>query len=152
MRKCGTLAVLMIIIIFYSLKSDAREWMTDFKNAEASAKASEKFILLDFSGSDWCMWCMKLDKEVFSQNDFKSFAEDNLVCVLVDFPSAIKQTKKLKQQNMDLARKYGVKGYPTIIILTHDGKLVGKTGYIKGGARKYVQHLKEIIDGYKSRL
>ncbi len=146
----GILIVIMVMLC--CSKTEAKEWGTDFKKAAVVAKASDKYILLDFSGSDWCMWCMKLDKEVFSQNDFKNFVKDNLVCVLVDFPRAIKQTKKLKRQNKDLAQKYGVRGFPTIIILSPDGELVGKTGYEKGGARKYAQHLKEIIDEYKSRL
>ena len=134
MRKFGFVSILILIIVMlcYS-KTEAKEWRTDFKDAAAAAKASGKYILLDFSGSDWCGWCMKLEKEVFSQDAFKDFAEKNLVCVLVDFPHSIKQTKKLKQQNKDLAQKYGVKGFPTIIILSPDGKPVGKTGYLQGG-------------------
>ncbi len=139
---------MVIIVMLCCSKAEAKEWKTDFKNAAATAKASDKYMLLNFSGSDWCMWCMKLDKEVFSKNDFKNYAKDDLVCISVDFPRAIKQTKKLKQQNKDLARKYGVRGFPTIIILSPDSELVGKTGYREGGARKYVQHLKRIISEY----
>ncbi len=153
MRKCGFLGILMVIIVTlcYS-KTEAKEWTTDFKNASAAAKASGKYILLDFSGSDWCGWCKRLEKEVFSQDAFKDFAEKNLVCVLIDFPQAKKQPKELKQQNKDLARKYDIKGYPTIIILSPDGKPVGKTGYLQGGPWEYARHLKKIIDEYKSRL
>jgi thioredoxin-related protein len=102
--------------------------------------------MLDFSGSDWCGWCIKLEKEVFSQDAFKDFAEKNLVCVLVDFPQKKKQTGEQKQQNRDLATKYGIQGYPTIIILDPDGEPVAKTGYLQGGSRNYVQHLNEIIE------
>ncbi|MHC4269867.1 MAG: thioredoxin family protein [Planctomycetota bacterium] len=152
MRKCGFLGILMVIIMLCYSKTEAKEWRTDFKNAAAAAKASGKYILLDFSGSDWCGWCKRLEKEVFSQDAFKEFAEENLVCVLIDFPQAKKQPKELKQQNKDLARKYDIKGYPTIIILSPDGKPVGKTGYLQGGPWEYARHLKKIIDEYKSRL
>lgn len=153
MRKHGYLCILMLIIVMMPCsKTEAKEWRTDFKNAATAAKASGKYILLDFSGSDWCVWCKRLEKEVFSQDAFKKFAEDNLVCVLIDFPSAKEQPKELKQQNMDLVRKYDIKGYPTVIILSPDGKLVGKTGYMQGGPWEYARHLKKIIDEYKSRL
>ena len=150
MKRCGFLIIL--IVMAYCANIEAKEWRTDFNNAASAAKVSGKYILLDFSGSDWCGWCKRLEKEVFSQDAFKEFAEENLVCVLIDFPSAKKQPKELKQQNKDLARKYDIKGYPTIIILSPDGKLVGKSGYLQGGPWEYARHLKKIIDEYKSRL
>ena len=107
--------------------------------------------MLDFSGSDWCGWCIKLEKEVFSQDAFKDFAEKNLVCVLVDFPRNKKQTGEQKQQNRDLATKYGIQGYPTIIILDPDGEPVSMTGYLQGGSKNYVQHLNEIIERYRAK-
>ena len=61
-------------------------WETDFAKASAKAKAEGKHILIDFSGSDWCGWCIKLDKEVFSKKAFKSYAKENLILVLADFP------------------------------------------------------------------
>jgi protein disulfide-isomerase len=108
-------------------------------------------MLLDFSGSDWCGWCVKLDKEVFSKPAFKTFAKTNLVCVLVDFPRQKPQSKKLKEQNAELARKYGIRGYPSVIVLSPEGDLVGKTGYQEGGPQKYVAHLQEMIDDYKKQ-
>ncbi len=150
MKRCGFLIILITMV--YCTNIEAKEWRTDFKNAASVANASGKYLLLDFSGSDWCGWCKRLDKEVFSQDAFKEFAEENLVCVLIDFPNAKKQPKELKQQNKDLARKYDIKGYPTIIILSPDGKFIGKSGYLQGGPWEYARHLKKIIDEYKSRL
>ncbi|MCP4264898.1 MAG: thioredoxin family protein [Candidatus Brocadiaceae bacterium] len=150
MKKCGFL--IMLIVMLCCTNIEAKEWRTDFKNAASVAKASGKYMLLDFSGSDWCGWCKRLDKEVFSQDAFNEFVEENLVCVLIDFPRAKKQPEKLKQQNKDLARKYDIKGYPTIIILSPDGKFVGKSGYLQGGPWEYARHLKKIIDEYKSKL
>lgn len=132
-------------------RTDASDWETDFAKASATAKSSGKYMLLDFSGSDWCGWCMKLDKEVFSQSAFETFAKTNLICVLVDFPRSKKQSAALKKQNAQLAQKYGVKGYPTVIVLNPDGEPACTTGYEEGGAKKYVEHLKEIIVQDKSK-
>jgi len=151
MRKCFITSILIVIAMLYCSKTEATNWETDFKKASSAAKASGKYMLLDFSGSDWCGWCIRLEKEVFSQDAFKNFAEKNLVCVLVDFPRAKEQAEELKQQNLDLERKYDIKGYPTIIILSPDGKPVAKTGYLQGGPWEYARHLKEIIEDYKAK-
>ncbi len=142
---------MIVIVMMYCSSVEALEWETDFKKALSAAKASGKYIMLDFSGSDWCGWCIKLEKEVFSQDAFKDFAEKNLVCVLVDFPRKKMQTGEQKQQNRDLATKYGIRGYPTIIILSPDGEPVDMTGYLQGGSRNYVQHLNEIIEGHRAK-
>ncbi len=120
-------------------------WLTDFEKAKKMSAEKNVPILADFSGSDWCGWCIKLDKEVFSQAEFKAYAKDNLVLLLVDFPSRKKQPDDLKKQNKDLAAKYGIKGYPTVIILDSEGKELARTGYQRGGAENYVEHLKELL-------
>ena len=122
---------------------------TDFAKASIDAGKSGLYMLLDFSGSDWCGWCVKLDNEVFSKSAFTDFAKKNLVCVLVDFPRQNEQTTKVKEQNSALARKYDIQGFPTVIILSPEGDLVGKIGYQEGGANKYVEHLKEMIGTYE---
>ncbi len=141
--------LLIVIAMLYCSKTEATNWETDYEKSSSAAKASGKYMLLDFSGSDWCEWCIRLEKEVFSQDAFKDFAKKNLVCVLVDFPRKKEQTAELKQQNQDLAQEYNIKGFPTIIILSPDGELVAKTGYLQGGPWEYARHLKEIIDDYK---
>lgn len=151
MRRNFTIYILISIVMLYCTKAEALDWETDFKKASSAARASGKYIMLDFSGSDWCGWCIQLEKEVFSQDAFKDFAEKNLVCVLVDFPRKKKQTRELEQQNWNLATKYGIQGYPTIIILSPDGEPVGKTGYLQGGPVKYAQHLNDIIERHKAK-
>ncbi len=151
MRKYFITSVLIVIVMLCCSKTEATNWETDFKKASSAAKASGKYMLLDFSGSDWCGWCKRLEKEVFSQDAFKDFAKENLVCVLVDFPRAKEQSKELKQQNMDLVQKYDIRGYPTIIILSPDGKPVAKTGYLQGGPWEYARHLKKIIEDFKKK-
>jgi len=151
MRKYFVTSILILIVMLCCSKSEATNWETDFEKASTTAKASDKYMLLDFSGSDWCGWCIRLEKEVFSQDAFKDFAKENLVCVLVDFPRAKEQTDELKQQNLELARKYDIKGYPTIIILSPNGEPVGITGYLQGGPWEYARHLKKIIEEYKEK-
>ena len=96
-------------------------------------------------GSDWCGWCIKLDKEVFSKEEFKKYASENVVLFLADFPSRKKQAPEVKKQNEALSRGYGVKGFPTVLLLSAEGKVLARTGYRKGGAGAYVKHLKGLV-------
>ena len=120
-------------------------WSDNFEAAKALAKKENKPILLDFTGSDWCGWCIKLDQEVFSKREFKTYAKDNLVLVTVDFPHEARQSKKLKEQNEALAKQYGINGYPTIVLIDAEGKKLAITGYKEGGAPAYVEHLKSLL-------
>ena len=139
-----------IICVFFlglsiNLHADVN-WMTDFEAAKARAKAEEKHMLINFTGSDWCAWCIKLDKEVFSKPAFKSYAEQDLVLVEIDFPRREqKQSQELKDQNEKLAMRYNVRGFPTILILSSDGSLIGRTGYESGGAEAYVAHIRKML-------
>ena len=124
-------------------------WDDNFEAAKTLAAKDKKPILLDFTGSDWCGWCIKLDKEVFSKKEFKDYAKDGLVLMTVDFPHEKYQSKKLKEQNEALGKKYGVDGYPTVVLVDAEGKVLGKTGYQEGGPAKYVEHLKELLAAAK---
>ncbi len=125
-------------------------WNTDFEGAKATAKAEGKYMLIDFSGSDWCGWCVKLDKEVFSQNIFKAYAEGNLVLMLADFPrDKSNQSVGVQKQNQALAEQFGIQGFPTVYILDPDGTPVDKTGYQAGGPGAYVEYIKKVIAGAK---
>ncbi|MDB6125661.1 MAG: trxA [Pedosphaera sp.] len=127
-----------------TLPSFAAEWLTDVPTALAKAKRENKFVLLDFTGSDWCGWCIRLKKEVFDQPAFATFADANLVLVELDFPEHKAQSPALKQANANLARTYGIRGYPTVIILDANGKTIEKTGYIKGGPGAFIANLEKI--------
>lgn len=120
-------------------------WLEDFAKAQAIATQENRPMLLDFTGSDWCGWCIKLDKEVFSQPDFEEYAAKNLVLVKLDFPKRKKLPAEVEQQNKRLAQKYGIRGFPTIIILDPSGKQIGKMGYQKGGPGPFIDGLKKII-------
>lgn len=120
--------------------------MSDFGAAQSQAKAEGKPMLLDFTGSDWCGWCIRLDEEVFSQDAFKAYAAANLILVELDFPRKKNQSAELKAQNKALSEKYGVRGFPTIVVLSPAGDLLGTTGYRRGGPEDYVLHLQELLE------
>ena len=118
--------------------------------AFAKAKAEGKLIYACFSGSDWCYWCKKLEKEVLSDPLFVAGVMDDYVLVFIDSPqNTAVLSDHAKAENEKLTKKYGIRGFPTALILDGDGKKVDKTGYRKGGAAKYAKHLMEIKKGLK---
>jgi protein disulfide-isomerase len=119
-------------------------WMTDVPKAEAKAKTEHKLVMMDFTGSDWCGWCIKLHKEVFSQPEFSDYAAKNLVLVEVDFPRKKEQSDDLKKANQSLQKKYSIEGYPTIIVLDGQGKKVGQLGYMPGGPKAFIAELEKL--------
>jgi thioredoxin-related protein len=121
------------------------KWETDLDVAKKRAKDENKVILADFTGSDWCSWCIKLKKEVFDQDVFKSFAEKKLIMLEVDFPQAKKQSKSEKEQNAKLQKEFGISGYPTIILMDADGKKINQTGYQSGGPENYIKHIESLL-------
>jgi thioredoxin-related protein len=119
-------------------------WGTDFAKAKAQAKAEKKDLLVDFTGSDWCGWCMKLDEEVFSQDAFSAGAPKNFVLVKLDYPHKTEQSAELKEQNKKLAEQYPIEGYPTILLMDAEGMVYGATGYQEGGPDKYLEMLADM--------
>jgi len=124
--------------------AQAAEWHTDVPKAIAKAKAEHKLVLLDFTGSDWCGWCMKLKEEVFDTAEFEAYAAKNLVLVEVDFPREKKLSAEQKAANKALAAKYQVKGYPTIWVLDGTGMPVAKLGYMPGGPKAFIAELAKV--------
>lgn len=137
----GTIAAMTLL---GATAAESVSWLTDLPKAQAQAKAEKKLVLLDFTGSDWCGWCIKLNKEVFSQPEFGEYAKKNLVCVEVDFPNKKKLSPEQKKANDALAEKYKIEGYPTIIVLDGDGKKVGELGYMKGGPKAFIAKLEKL--------
>jgi thioredoxin-related protein len=138
-------ALLALALGFVVATASAGEgWTTDAVTAQAKAKAEKKLVLLDFTGSDWCGWCIKLNKEIFSTPEFIQYAKDNLVLVEVDFPRKKQLSSEQKKANNALGEKYGIKGYPTIIVLDGEGKKVGKLGYMKDGPKAFIAALEKL--------
>jgi len=114
-------------------------WLSDYKAALAQAKTSNKPVLMDFTGSDWCPWCIKMDTEVLSTPQFKDYASKNLVLMLVDFPQSKQLPQQVQDQNNDLQKKYAVEGFPTFILVDKDGNVLGQQeGYLAGGPSAFI--------------
>ena len=143
MVKSFALAILLGLISLGGLRADDG-WQTDYSQAKEAAQAQGKPMLLDFTGSDWCGWCMKFDKEVFSTPQFQSYAQANLILVKVDFPQQTPQPDAEKSQNKGLQKKYGVEGYPTLLLLSSDEKeLFRQGGYTDGGPQPFLEKLQK---------
>jgi protein disulfide-isomerase len=122
-------------------------WLTNYDKALELAKAENKSVLLDFTGSDWCGWCEKMVKEALSQKEFLDYAAKNLILVEVDFPHNKKQSEEVKTQNAELQKKFGARGYPTFVLVDKYGQQLGKqAGYLEGGASAFIAKL----DGFKA--
>jgi protein disulfide-isomerase len=119
-------------------------WLTSLADAQQQAKARQKLLLLDFTGSDWCGWCIKLDREIFSKPEFKEYANKNLVLLEVDFPQRKQLPPELVAQNERLAVQYRIQGFPTILVLDSEGKPVGALGYTPGGPQAFIAELERL--------
>jgi thioredoxin-related protein len=123
----------------------AAGWDDDYDKALAQAKADKKLVLLDFTGSDWCPPCKKLEKDVFSTSEFKDYAKENLVLVELDFPQGKKQAKKVVEQNAKLQTQYAINGYPTLVVLNPEGKELARwVGYQPGGPGALIAKINEL--------
>ncbi|HIE06598.1 MAG TPA: thioredoxin family protein [Desulfarculaceae bacterium] len=145
------LGLIFLLTASIAMASDSL-WQTDYVAAKAKAKQEHKFMLIDFTGSDWCGWCKKLKKEVFSQKLFQDKAPEEFILVELDFPQKTKIDDKLIAQNRDLAKAFAVSGYPSIILTDADGVEFARTGYKAGGAQVYLDHLQGFVKNYQQAL
>ena len=137
MRKLLTTIFIFLLLI----GANAQNWQTDFTKAKEIATEKNQNIILVFSGSDWCAPCIKLEKEIFSSEEFKAYAKDNYVMLKVDFPRK-KQNKLSKEQkvkNAELADKYNSRGYfPLVLVLDATGNVLLKTDYRMVSPKEYI--------------
>jgi thioredoxin-related protein len=137
----------ILLLFLTSLPIAAQEWQTDFDTAKEIASKGNRPIVLVFQGSDWCAPCIKLDREVFSTETFQRYAKDHFVMLQADFPkkkkNALAQDQQLKNNN--LAEKYNQRGiFPLVVMLDHDGNVLGETGYMKADVSTYILHLESL--------
>ncbi|MFD2257312.1 thioredoxin family protein [Luteolibacter algae] len=145
MKKFLCVISSMVAMSLVTLAGEAT-WLHDFEAAKAQAKAENKPIFINFTGSDWCGWCIKLEKEVFSKKEFQEYAKENLVLMEADFPRNKEQSAEVKAQNKALDEQFGIEGYPTLFLLDADGKKLSEdVGYRAGGPAAYVDHLKSLL-------
>ncbi|GAA3578479.1 thioredoxin family protein [Snuella lapsa] len=145
----------LLLIAFVSITSFSQEltWHTDMKKASDIAIKENKPVLMFFTGSDWCGWCKKLQKEVFQTQDFEIWAKNNVVLMELDFPRRADQEQSVKVQNYQLQKIFNVRGYPTVFFVNPekkpDGKMnlnsLGKTGFVRGGAQQWLAVANNII-------
>ena len=132
---------------------DTAKWETNLTNAIELSNKTHKPLFLFFTGSDWCGWCMKLQKEVFKTPEFTKWANDNVILVELDFPKRTPQPEEIKQQNGQLNNFFKVRGYPTVLITdvvkNDDGKIQfaprGSSGYVAGGPSAWLEGANKIM-------
>lgn len=143
-----------LLLVAGSFAAEAQEqvWNTDVNKAIAISAKTKKPLLLFFTGSDWCGWCMRLQKEVFNTPEFTKWAKENVVLVELDFPRKTPQTPEVVKQNQELQQTFAVQGYPTVWFVNaanKDGKVnfeqLGKSGYVAGGPSVWIDGANQII-------
>lgn len=140
MKTCLTLLALALTVTAFAKPG----WEDDFDKGVSKAKSSGKPALVDFTGSDWCIWCKRLDAEIFSTKEFKDYVEDKYELVEVDFPQIKPLPPKKAEANQAAAEKYGIKGFPTVVIVDGKGKELGRLGYVEGGPKAFIAELEKV--------
>jgi len=141
MKKKIIFSFLFVCSVFFV---NAQEWQTDFEQAKTIAVKENEPIILVFQGSDWCAPCMKLEREIWSSEEFKAYAKKHFVMLKADFPRKNKNSLTPKQQeaNNQLASLYNKNGFfPHVVVLDKTGKLLGETGYNKITPADYIKLL-----------
>ncbi len=143
MGKLYSFVILGLLVV--ALRAEPA-WQTNLDAAKQQAKKEDKTLLLDFTGSDWCGFCIKLKKAVFDKPEFAKFAAKNLVLVELDFPNKKKLAPDLQQQNESLRDKFHIEGYPTIVLLDASGKEIGRLeGYEGDDVDAYIKRLEKFL-------
>jgi protein disulfide-isomerase len=144
MKKVIT--ILAILLIAGSASAlDIYTWNTNLEAAQAVAEVEGKHLFVYFAGSDWCGWCDRFHNEVLTTSRFESYLDESFVPVLIDFPRGIEQTEQLKADNQVVARRMGIEGFPTVVLMDAEGKELGRLGYLPGGPNNYISEVRSII-------
>ena len=142
------LITLLAVAALWQVNAAEAAWLTDLPQAQAEAKAENKIVLMDFTGSDWCPWCIKFKKEVLDTPQFQEYAAKNVVLVEVDYPRKKVQSDDLKKANAALKDQYKVDGFPTLVVLDKSGKEIGRQiGYEDGGPTAFIAKLEKFKAG-----
>lgn len=153
------LVVIAVLVWSFTIKNTNTEkklvWHTDMKKAVEVAQKEDKPVFMFFTGSDWCGWCIRLQKEVFKTAEFEAWAKKNVVLVELDFPRKTAQEESIKTQNAQLQQMFGIQGYPTVWLVKagkKEGKInfeqLGSTGYVAGGPKVWLDGANQILAKY----
>jgi len=138
LKKKSIWPVLLLVLFAFNLQAQPG-WYYDYDQAVKKAQEENKKIILVFSGSDWCIPCIKLEKYIWNSPEFTAYAKEHYVMLRADFPRKKKNQlpKEQQEKNKKLAEKYNPEGYfPLVVVLSPDGKVLGKTGYDKDKSPK----------------
>ena len=127
-------------------KNVTPNWTTDYQGALQESKATGKPIFLFFTGSDWCIWCKRLESEVLNTPEFVKATRNDYIFVMVDLPMEFDLSPSLEEQNDALKAQYGVKSFPTVLMVDGNEKVLLTTGYRSGGGKRYANYLRKQID------
>jgi protein disulfide-isomerase len=149
------LTLFFILFLTLSFGQSKLVWHDNLEEALSISKKEKKPIMMFFTGSDWCGWCIRLQKEVFFKEDFKNWAEQNVVLLELDFPRRKALAPEIKAQNMKLQSQFAIRGYPTVWFVTPDkdaqGNLQwvkrGRTGYVAGGPGAWISNANALLAG-----
>lgn len=119
--------------------SQALPWYTSMEEASKQSLATGKPIMMNFTGSDWCIYCIKLKKEVFDTEMFQKWSSENVILLELDFPRHAKLDPEMARANEALAGRYQVQGFPTIVFTDHEGNSLGTAGYAEGGPEVWLK-------------
>ena len=151
MKKLFTLFLLMFTLTIHS-QTSTPNWYTDISLASEAAVTENKPMLILFTGSDWCSWCIRLQREVFNRESFTTWSKQNVILVEIDFPRYKEQPDSIVQQNKLLQEQFGIQGYPTVWFVSvnkiNDTIVttpLGQSGYIPGGPQSWIDNANSII-------
>ncbi|MFB9078478.1 thioredoxin family protein [Flavobacterium procerum] len=146
---------ILLIVLFFSIsamQAQDLKWYTDVREAITVSNKVQKPMLMFFTGSDWCGWCIRLQNEVLKTPEFKKWAQENVILVELDYPRAVAQTPEIKSQNNELQQAFGIQGFPTVFFTSaesKDGRInfkgLGKTGYVAGGPMAWLNVAESIV-------
>lgn len=119
-------------------------WLTDWDEARRRARETGRPILVNFTGSDWCSYCVRLQREVFATPEFSGWAVENVVLLEIDFPRRPLPDAQ-REHNEALQARFGVRGFPTVLFLDADGDVLGRSGYVVGGPEAWIKNAENAI-------
>lgn len=149
--------ILLFLVGAFAAQAQELKWYTDVREAITVSNKEQKPMLMFFTGSDWCGWCIRLQNEVLKTPEFTKWAKDNVILVELDYPRRTPQTPEIKNQNSELQQAFGIQGFPTVYFTSaeaKDGKVnfkgLGQTGYVAGGPSAWLTVAEGIVHPKKS--
>lgn len=136
------LALVWGLVLSSTLLGGTPGWLLSYDKAQEFAKKTGRPVLINFTGSDWCGWCIKMKKDVLSKPEFIQYASSNLILLELDFPQKTPQTAEVKAANEALKQRFKITGFPTFILVDPNGKVLGRqVGYLHGGVSAFTDEI-----------